>query len=89
MGNPQVLCTTSMGEFTCEVYLDTMPITSSNFLDLVRWPRTCVHTAEAAESGACRVATTRLDWRAISFAYRRIGFPLSQTSGNARPPTCG
>jgi len=27
-----------MGEFTCEVYLDTMPITSSNFLDLVRHP---------------------------------------------------
>jgi hypothetical protein len=38
MANPQVLCTTSMGEFTCEIFMDSMPITSSNFLDLVRSP---------------------------------------------------
>ena len=34
MGNPTVTCSTTMGDFTVEVYLDTMPITASNFLDL-------------------------------------------------------
>jgi len=33
--NPIVQFETTMGNFTCEVFLDKMPITSSNFLDLV------------------------------------------------------
>ncbi|KAK3286510.1 hypothetical protein CYMTET_5930 [Cymbomonas tetramitiformis] len=34
MPNPTVTCNTTMGSFTVEVYLDSMPVTASNFLDL-------------------------------------------------------
>eukprot|EP00241_Pyramimonas_parkeae_P012095 CAMPEP_0114245852 /NCGR_PEP_ID=MMETSP0058-20121206/12132_1 /TAXON_ID=36894 /ORGANISM="Pyramimonas parkeae, CCMP726" /LENGTH=188 /DNA_ID=CAMNT_0001358963 /DNA_START=58 /DNA_END=624 /DNA_ORIENTATION=+ len=36
MPNPTVTLNTSMGSFVVEVYLDTMPITASSFLDLVK-----------------------------------------------------
>ena len=34
MPNPVATFTTSMGEIKCEIYLDQMPITASNFIDL-------------------------------------------------------
>jgi cyclophilin family peptidyl-prolyl cis-trans isomerase len=70
MGNPQVLCTTSMGEFTCEVYLDTMPITSSNFLDLVRTARNMRKPRKQRRLAKCRVVVLPLDWiGAQSFSH--------------------
>ena len=33
--NPIVRCSTTMGDFECELFLDKMPITVSNFVDLV------------------------------------------------------
>jgi cyclophilin family peptidyl-prolyl cis-trans isomerase len=36
MANPTALFKTSMGEFKAEVYLDEMPITAKNFIDLAR-----------------------------------------------------
>merc|ERR1711904_703629 len=34
MSNPKALCKTSMGEFEFEIFLDRVPITASNFIDL-------------------------------------------------------
>ena len=36
MANPIAVFTTSMGAFKAEIYLDRMPITAKNFLDLAR-----------------------------------------------------
>ncbi len=36
MGNPTATFDTSMGTFTAEIYLDKMPITAKNFLDLAK-----------------------------------------------------
>ncbi len=36
MPNPHALFETSMGSFKAEIYLDKMPITAGNFLDLAR-----------------------------------------------------
>jgi len=35
-GNPVAVCKTSMGEFKVELFLDTMPLTASNFIDLAK-----------------------------------------------------
>ena len=34
MPNPIATFATSMGDIKCEIYLDQMPITASNFIDL-------------------------------------------------------
>jgi cyclophilin family peptidyl-prolyl cis-trans isomerase len=34
MANPTAICETSLGTFTVEVFLDKMPITAKNFIDL-------------------------------------------------------
>merc|ERR1712113_1022907 len=34
--NPTATFKTSMGEFTCELFMDKMPITSANFVDLAK-----------------------------------------------------
>lgn len=34
MSNPTAICETSLGTFEVEIFLDTMPITAKNFLDL-------------------------------------------------------
>lgn len=36
MPNPTALFDTTMGKITCEIYLDKMPITASNFIDLAQ-----------------------------------------------------
>ena len=34
--NPTALCETNLGSFTVELYVDQMPITASNFIDLAQ-----------------------------------------------------
>lgn len=36
MANPTAICQTSMGSFTVELYMDKMPITAGNFINLAR-----------------------------------------------------
>jgi cyclophilin family peptidyl-prolyl cis-trans isomerase len=36
MANPTIKCDTTMGEFTVELYLDRVPRTASNFIDLAK-----------------------------------------------------
>ena len=36
MPNPVATFDTTMGEIKCEIYLDKMPITASNFIDLAK-----------------------------------------------------
>ncbi|MBK9266708.1 MAG: peptidylprolyl isomerase [Polyangiaceae bacterium] len=36
MANPTALCETSLGNFTVELYLDKMPITAQNFINLAK-----------------------------------------------------
>ena len=36
MANPTAVCETSMGTFTVELFVDKMPITAGNFLELAR-----------------------------------------------------
>ena len=36
MPNPIATCTTSMGTFKLEIFLDRVPITASNFIDLAQ-----------------------------------------------------
>merc|ERR1719221_988037 len=36
MANPTAVFNTSMGEIKCEIYLDKMPRTASNFIDLAK-----------------------------------------------------
>jgi cyclophilin family peptidyl-prolyl cis-trans isomerase len=36
VGNPTAICETSLGKFTVELYLDKMPITAQNFIDLAK-----------------------------------------------------
>ena len=36
MANPTATFQTSMGDFTAEIYLDKMPITAQNFIDLAK-----------------------------------------------------
>jgi cyclophilin family peptidyl-prolyl cis-trans isomerase len=36
MANPTALCETSLGSFRVEVFLDKMPITAQNFIDLAK-----------------------------------------------------
>ncbi len=36
MPNPTAICETSLGSFTVELFLDKMPITSQNFIDLAK-----------------------------------------------------
>ena len=36
MPNPIAVCKTSMGTFKAEIYLDKMPLTASNFIDLAQ-----------------------------------------------------
>jgi cyclophilin family peptidyl-prolyl cis-trans isomerase len=34
MSNPTAICETSLGTFEAEIFLDTMPVTAKNFIDL-------------------------------------------------------
>lgn len=36
MANPIATFSTTMGDIKCEIYLDKMPITASNFIDLAQ-----------------------------------------------------
>ena len=36
MANPTAVCETSLGSFTVELYVDKMPITAGNFVDLAK-----------------------------------------------------
>jgi cyclophilin family peptidyl-prolyl cis-trans isomerase len=36
MANPTAICETSLGTFEAELFLDTMPVTAGNFLDLAQ-----------------------------------------------------
>ena len=36
MPNPKAVFETTVGTITCEIYLDKMPITASNFIDLAQ-----------------------------------------------------
>jgi len=36
MANPTATCSTTMGDFTVELYLDRVPRTASNFIDLAK-----------------------------------------------------
>jgi cyclophilin family peptidyl-prolyl cis-trans isomerase len=36
MANPTAVCSTTEGDFTVELFLNEMPITASNFIDLAQ-----------------------------------------------------